>query len=68
MFSGIDEPNQVKKIRFTVCYDCHHSDRIGLTFKQVTDENLYSGLTEMYELPEQEEGGGGEHTGPTINT
>ena len=52
MFSGIDEPNQVKKIRFTVCYDCHHSDRIGLTFKQVTDENLYSGLTEMQELPE----------------
>ena len=28
------------------------SDRIGLTFKQVPDENLYSGLTELQELPE----------------
>jgi len=31
------------------------SERTGMSISQVTDENLYSGLTEMYELPEHEE-------------
>ena len=39
------------------------SERTGMTVSQVTDEVLYKGLVEMYELEELEEGGG--HTGPS---
>ena len=34
------------------------SDRTGLTLSQVTDEVLYTGLIEMQEMEELEEGGG----------
>jgi len=31
------------------------SERTGMSISQVTDEVLYKGLIEMYELPEHEE-------------
>jgi len=40
------------------------SERTGMSVSQVTDEVLYTGLIEMQELPELDEWGGGERTGP----
>ena len=42
------------------------SERSGMSVSQVTDEVLYTGLVEMQELPEHEEGGGAHWT--TIDT
>ena len=40
------------------------SERTGMTVSQVTDEVLYKGLVEMYELDELDDWGGWEDTGP----
>ena len=42
------------------------SERTGMSVSQVTDEVLYKGLVEMYELEELEEGGNTQT--PPINT
>ena len=44
------------------------SERTGMSISQVTDEVLYTGLVEMYELEELEEYGGGRTQGPPIDT
>ncbi len=42
------------------------SERTGLSISQVTDEVLYTGLVEMYELEELDDWGGWKDTGPAI--
>ena len=44
------------------------SDRTGMSVSQDTDEVLFTGLVEMQELPEHEEGGGGGAHWPPIDT